>query len=428
LKTPAALGVDTKTALIHFQLFMKNKINGSRDQVHLVNRLVVGLAALGLVAVIAGGYFYLESNRVPETLKAVGPQVIRVGSDEIQLAAEQTLELKVGAVEALPFEARRDAIGIIDYNQDMAVQVFSPYQGRIGNLMVRAGDDVRAGQVLYTVQIPDLAAAASLLITTGGTLKVANQTQRRAQALYETQSIALKELQQNTADQQAADANYRAARKTLSLFGLVSKDIDDIDALRKVETEMPVRSPFAGRITARAGAIGQLVQPGSGTAPLMVANLQTLWMVASVPESEVASYSLGQAVAVKVAAYPDTAFSGKISYIGDVADAVTHRITVRAEVANGRHLLKPQMLANFDITLGRAVASVAVPANALAREGDGSISAWVTQDGTRFKRRKVQTGMTQAGMVQVLSGLALGEKIARDKALFLSNLYLITVN
>ncbi|MGS0757491.1 efflux RND transporter periplasmic adaptor subunit, partial [Roseateles sp. GG27B] len=224
-------------------------------------------------------------------------------------------------------------------------QVFSPYQGRIGNLMVRAGDDVRAGQVLYTVQIPDLAAAASLLITTGGTLKVANQTLRRAQALYETQSIALKELQQNTADQQAADANYRAARQTLSLFGLGSKDISDIDALRKVETEMPVRSPFAGRITARAGAIGQLVQPGSGTAPLMVANLQTLWMVASVPESELASYSLGQAVAVKVAAYPDAAFSGKISYIGDVADAVTHRITVRAEVANGRHLLKPQMLA-----------------------------------------------------------------------------------
>lgn len=96
-------------------------------------------------------------------------------------------------------------------------------------------------------------------------------------------------------------------------------------------------------------------------------------------EIQLASYSLGQAVAVKVAAYLDTAFSGKISYIGDVADAITHRISVRAEVSNGRHLLKPQMLANFDITLSRAVASVAVPFNALARDGDGSISAWVTQ-------------------------------------------------
>lgn len=334
----------------------------------------------------------------------------------------------MGIVESRTFESRRDAIGIIDFNQDMAVQVFSPYQGRIGSMLVRAGEDVTRGQVLYTVQIPDIASAASMLISTTGTLKVANQTLRRAEGLYETQSIALKELQQNTADQQAADAGYRAARKTLSLFGLTNKDIEDIEAQRKVDTEMQVRSPFAGRVTARAGAVGQLVQPGSGTAPLTVANLQTLWMVASVPESELASYSLGQLVSVRVTAYPDMTFTGKISYISDTADAATHRITVRAEVPNSKRLLKPQMLANFNITLGLPVSSVAVPANALAREGDGSISVWITQDGSRFKRRKVQTGMLQNGMVQVLTGLAPGEKIARDKALFLSNLYLITIN
>ena len=121
-------------------------------------------------------------------------------------------------------------------------------------------------------------------------------------------------------------------------------------------------------------------------------------------------------------------FVGKINYIADTADAVTHRITVRAEVSNSKRLLKPQMLATFTITLGLPVNSVAVPANALAREGDGTISVWVTQDGTRFKRRTVQTGLLQNGMVQVTNGLRAGEKIAKDKALFLSNLYLITVN
>ena len=86
------------------------------------------------------------------------------------------------------------------------------------------------------------------------------------------------------------------------------------------------------------------------------------------------------------------------------------------------------MLASFTISTGLPKSSVAVPANALAREGDGSISVWVTQDEIRFKRRKVQTGMTQNGIVQITDGLKVGEKIARDKALFLSNLYLITVN
>ena len=381
------------------------------------------------VAVILGlGVWYFKSGSTTEIVKPSAPQAVRIGTDEIQLTKEQLPELNVGPVASQSFESRRDAIGIIDFNQDKAVQVFSPYQGRIGSMLVRAGEDVTRGQVLYTVQIPDIASAASTLISTTGTLKVSNQTLQRAQALYETQSISLKELQQNTADQQAADAAYRAARKTLALFGLTDKDIEDIGAQRKVDTEMQVRSPFAGRVTARAGAVGQLVQPGSGTPPIVVADLQTLWMVANVPEAELAGYSIGQIVIVKVAAYPEMTFTGKINYISDSADPTTHRITVRAEVPNGKRLLKPQMLANFNITVGAPVDSIAVPANAVAREGDGSISVWVTQDGSRFKRREVKVGLFQNGKVQVISGLNAGEKIARDKALFLSNLYLITIN
>ena len=407
---------------------MKKNLHGLSASLRTIKPLYMALLGLSLLAILWFGYEYAHSNPPIEVAKKPAAQLIRTGPDEVQLTAEQTAELKVGAVETQTFLSSREAIGIIDYNQDMAVQVFSPYQGRIGAMNVHAGDNVTLGQVLYTVQIPDLASAASVLISTAGTLKVTSQTLRRAQALYETQSISLKELQQNTADEQAAEAGYHAARKTLALFGLVNKEIEEIEAKHKVDTEMQIRSPFAGRVTARAGAVGQLVQPGSGVAPVMVANLQTLWMVASVPETELASYQLGQAVSVKIQAYPDDDFSGKLNFISDSADAVTHRITVRAEVSNTKRLLKPQMLATFTISTGLPKSSVAVPANALAREGDGSISVWVTQDEIRFKRRKVQTGMTQNGMVQITDGLKVGEKIARDKALFLSNLYLITVN
>ena len=407
---------------------MKNQLHGLSASVRQIKPLYMALLGFGLVAFLGFGYEYAYSTPPQEVAKTPIVRLIRTGPDEVQLTNEQTAEMKVGVVEAETFLSSHEAIGIIDFNQDMAVQVFSPYQGRIGTMKVRAGENVTAGQVLYTVQIPDLASAASVLISTTGTLKVTTQTLQRAQALYETQSIPLKELQQNTADEQAAEAAYQAARKTLALFGLVNKEIEEIEAKHKVDTEMQIRSPFAGRVTARLGAVGQLVQPGSGTAPVMVANLQTLWMVASVPETELASYQLGQVVKVKVQAYPDEDFSGKINYISDSIDAATHRITIRAEVSNAKHILKPQMLASFNITTGLPKSSVAVPANALAREGDGSISVWVTQDGNRFKRRKVQTGMVQNGIVQVTDGLKTGEKIARDKALFLSNLYLITVN
>ena len=393
-----------------------------------VSPLLAALGGLGLVVCLGLAYWYTHSSPPAEAALAPPPAATRIGDDKLQLAPEQVHELNIGPVESKSFAIQREAIGIIDFNQDNSVQVFSPYQGRIGQLPVRAGDDVAKGQVLFTVQIPDLAAAASTLISASGALKTANETLQRAKTLYESQSIPLKELQQNTSDQQAADAAYRAARKTLALFGLSEREISEVESSRKVDTEMPVRSPFAGRVTARSGAVGQLVQPGANTATVTVANIQQLWMVANVPESEVGAYRLGQPVSVKVQAYPDQVFSGKVSYIGDAADPNTHRVVVRADVADRQHQLKPQMLATFTIQVGSPQNSPAVPENALARETDGSTSAWVTEDDQRFTRRRVQTGLTQDGLVQITQGLKVGEKVARDKALFLSNLYLITSN
>ncbi|MGS0758043.1 hypothetical protein ACVBEH_27195, partial [Roseateles sp. GG27B] len=91
---------------------MKKNISGSRDSVRPFNKLFAALLGLGLLGVLGGGYRYWEATPAAAPVKAFEPQVIRVGPDEIQLASEQTQELKVGAVESQPFEARRDAIGI----------------------------------------------------------------------------------------------------------------------------------------------------------------------------------------------------------------------------------------------------------------------------------------------------------------------------
>ncbi|CAM3840810.1 efflux RND transporter periplasmic adaptor subunit [Roseateles saccharophilus] len=389
----------------------------------LLQRRPLRIVASGVLVIGLGLLMFLRLQDAPKAApSAPSPAVLLLNGDTVRLDPAQVTELKLGPVETRPFQARREALGMIDFDQDHAVQVFSPYQGRIGRVLVRAGDEVRKGQVLYTVQIPDLAQAASALISAAGSLQVTSQTLQRAQGLAAGQSIPQKELQQNVADQQAADGAYRAARKTLGLFGLGSTDIDEIEKSRRVDTEMPVRSPLAGRVVARSAAEGLLVQPGAGNPPVMVADMRKLWMVASVPESEFGGYHLGQKLAVTVSAYPAKRFAGSLSYIGDVADPASHRIGLRAEVSDAGHLLRPQMLAQFTIELQAASDAPAVPENALAREGDGSISAWVTKDGQSFTRRKVVTGMTQDGSVQIVDGLKAGERIAKDRALFLSNL------
>ena len=191
--------------------------------------------------------------------------------------------------------------------------------------------------------------------------------------------------------------------------------------------DITVKSPIAGRVTARAGQNGLLVQPGADPAPVVISDMRSLWMVASVPESEMGDYRLGQSVQVRVPAWPDKVFSGKVSYIGDTVDADTRRLAVRAEVADPGHLLRPQMTAEFDIRTAPAQTSIAVPAQAVVREGNGNDVVWVAQDsdagGPRFVRRTVVRGLSDAGLVQITQGLAANEPLARRNALFLSSLY-----
>ncbi len=351
----------------------------------------------------------------------------KVAAETVRVSLDQLPALNVGTAVQRDFADRRQTLGIIDFDQDRTVAVSVAYTGRVAKVLAKAGDDVRAGQVLYTVFVPDVAQAASTLISTSGTLRATTETLRRAQVLAKDDSIPQKEFQQNQADQQAADAAYRSARKSLQLFGLGDAEIARIERDRAVDVEMPVKSPIDGRVTARNVQPGLLVQPGAGSPPFTVADMRKLWMVASVPESEYPLYKVGQAVAVRVQAWPGRSFAGRIAYVGDTVDPATHRLSVRADITDIQHELRPQMLADFSITLSAPQAGVAVPATAVVRETNGRNVVWVegTSDpqGQRFVRRHVVRGREDGDVVQISDGLRAGERIVQRNALFLSNLY-----
>jgi cobalt-zinc-cadmium efflux system membrane fusion protein len=119
---------------------------------------------------------------------------------------------------------------------------------------------------------------------------------------------------------------------------------------------------------------------------------------------------------------PGRVFKSKISAMAANVDPTTHRVTLRAEIHDPAHELRPGMLANFVIHTGAPVASPAVPLNGVVREGDGTMSVWVTTDGRHFERRTVRIGLRQNQYDQILAGVKSGETIAVDGAIFLSNL------
>jgi cobalt-zinc-cadmium efflux system membrane fusion protein len=380
----------------------------------LVSVLILGLLIWGFIHLLSG----LRKPPAPK----VTPKVENV----LQINVEQAKEIKIGLVATYDFQEVREAVGVIDFDRYKTADVHSPYQGRINKIFVDAGHDVKKGQVLYTVIAPDVAQASSALLSAAGALKQANETLKRARDLFEFKSISQKELEQNIADQQSAEANFNANKKLMGLYGFSEAEIDQAIMTKKVDIELNIRSPITGRIISRNASTGQLVQPGVAPAPIVVSDINHLWMVAQVPESEVPYYKVGQSVIVKVQAYKDKLFPGKIVYLGDSVDPATRRLTLYAQIRDPDRELRPQMLASFNIEITKPEPYPAVPAGAVVRENNGTRVVWMTQDGQLFKRRVVKIGITQAGLVQILDGLQAGEQIALNKALYLSNSYSVS--
>lgn len=235
---------------------------------------------------------------------------------------------------------------------------------------------------------PATVQAESTLIGAAATLEVTNKELARAKALGETNGIAQKELEQATSDQQTAQAALKAARDAVRALGETDADINQMIAAGRLESEPPKHR----------------------------------WAVANVIESDAPLIQVGQPIEVRVTAYADRTFKGKISKIYATVDPNTHREEVRCEIEDPNDELRVGMLANFTVRIRNPVEETAIPANGAVREGDGTMTAWVTTDRHYFTQRVMKTGLQEDGEVQILGGLRPGELVVTDGAIFLDNM------
>jgi membrane fusion protein, heavy metal efflux system len=386
------------------------------------------MALLAIAVVAYGGWRFSQSSK-PELGAATranaelnpASNTPAQAKDAVELSDLQLASVKVEPVEDHDFPVEKEAVGSIDFDQDMSVQVFTPYQGRIIALYGAIGDDVKKGQTLFTVDSPDLLQAESTLIAAAGVLELTTRNLARLRELYKTLAVSQRDLDQATSDQQTAEGNLRAGRDAVRIFGKTDADIDRMIADRSADPTLVVPSPITGRITARNAAPGLFVQPGSTPAPYIVADINLMWMLADVTEADSPAFRLGQQVQVSLNAFPGRTFEGKITTIGASVDPNTRRVVVRSEIKDPQHELRAGMFANFVIRVGPPVRSPGIPSDGVVREGDGTMTVWVTADRRRFTKRTVKIGGISGGYRQILEGVRVGELVATEGALFLSN-------
>jgi len=395
------------------------------------------LALVGVVALVAliGGFgVRLVVAPLANQPESAAPQT---PTGSFQPTREQWAGIKVATVQATTFRPERLTEGNIAIDDDLTTPVFSPYSGRVIKLIAKLGDHVERGAPLMAVAATEFVQAQNDLITAAASLKTARSqlnlatlAEHRQRALYAVKGAALKDWQQAQADLTSAQNTLRAqeialsaVRNRLRILGKSDQEIALIEngAAQRMEPVAYVVAPIGGTVTQRQVGLGQnilSVQSGASTPVYTIGDLSTVWLVANAREADAPLIHVGEPLEVRVLAFPERVFKARISWVAPSIDANTHRLPVRADVENPDGALKPLMFARFSIITGPAGKAPAVPEDAIVYEGDIA-RVWVARDNGSIVSRAIRIGEASSGMIEVLDGLAAGEKIVTSGTLFI---------
>jgi len=400
---------------------------GSVSSLALGPRLQLALVAV-LVAVALLAYWLLGRDAaLPHEAEVAAPP-----PGTFRPTQSQWEGLVLAPVMERVFRAEEIADGAIAIDDDLTTPIFSPYSGRVTKLFAKAGDEVKAGAPLLAVNAAefvqgqnDLLAAHAALNTARAQQKLTAINAKRQAELYQAKGASLRDREQAEADLAAANAALATAetalaavRNRLRILGKSDEEIAGLETARKMNPEAIVTAPIEGTVTQRQVGLGQFIQSGASNPVFAIGNLRTAWLVAYVREADAPHIRLGDPVEVRVLAFPERIFKAKLSYIAPMIDPATHRLAVRADVENADGALKPQMFASFSILTGPDRSALAVPDFAVLREGNEA-RVWVEAAGHTLALRPIRVGRVRDGLVEVVEGLALGDKIVTSGTIFI---------
>jgi cobalt-zinc-cadmium efflux system membrane fusion protein len=330
---------------------------------------------------------------------------------------QQLKTFTVETVQTHAFVSEELTEGKIGVNGDRATPVISPYSGRVTRVIAGLGDTVKAGAPLATVEASEFVQAQNDLKVAAAQVKLARINETRKHALYDAKGGSLQDWQQAQADLASAETALNAVRNRLQIFGKTPVDIANLESLQAMNPVATIVAPLAGVVVDRQVGPGQYLQAG-GAPVFTIADPSSVWLLANVREADSGSVNLGQPVEVRVLAYPKRIFKARVTYVAAVVDPVTHRLPVRAEIDNHDLALKPEMFATFRIVTSGATESPAVPAAAVVYEG-AAAHVWVVAGDGLVAYRAIRTGRSDDGLVEVLDGLKIGERIVTKGGLFI---------
>jgi len=301
------------------------------------------------------------------------------GAVVVSPARIQTLGVRTAAVERRAVDATVRASGRVEIDERRQVVVAPRFEGWIERLHVNAvGDVVNKGQPLFTAYSPELQSA-------GEELRIAERLARESAAHDPLASESARRLGEAT----------RARLRNLQVAGQ--------SGARQV-----FHTPASGVVLEKMAVEGGRFM--AGEALFRIADLSRVWIIADLYEQDLARVQVGQGAQVVLDAWPGRSFAARVGYLYPTLDTATRSTRVRLELDNAEGLLRPGMFAQVALAVGDITPKTVVPGSAIIDDGERRVVLRALGEG-RFKPQAVKLGERGREWVEVLEGVAEGERV-----------------
>ncbi|OPY70855.1 MAG: Cation efflux system protein CusB precursor [Syntrophorhabdaceae bacterium PtaU1.Bin034] len=386
-------------------------------------------AVLGLflVLIAIGVYFGLRHRtdaappaitrgETPSTTADTSPEVTGVPTDQpatVEIPAEKRHMMGIRTVEAAvkPIKKTLRTSGRVEYDERKVTTVSIKVEGWIERLYADyTGKRVRKGAPLADIYSPELLSVQLEylnLITWKPNLGL--RTTRTMEF-----SLGDRFNQVGRLTIYDLDPMVDVVKQKLALWEIPEEMVKELETSRKAIRTLTVKSPVDGYVYQKPVVKGSRVGPGDKIVDIV--DLSSVWILADIYEYELPFVREGQPARITLSYYPHKEFRSKVDLIYPSLSGQTRTAKARFVIPNPQGILKPQMFANVEMELDLG-SRLSVPENAILDTGTRQL-AYVDVGEDNFVAREVKTGYRADGVVEIVSGIKAGEKVA-SSAVFL---------
>jgi membrane fusion protein, heavy metal efflux system len=342
-------------------------------------------------AILAGGLMILFScnNKTAET------------TTRSPFCLTDTLQ-KNATIEPVKLQIVKNAIalsGKIEANEDKWVKVYPVVSGLVTEMKVQLGDYVVKGQTLAIIKSGEIADFQGQLSYARASIKIAEKNVTSARDLYKSGLVTEKEVLTAETELEKASADLKRMEQTTSIYGAKNNAFQTITA------------PVSGYVIEKNITDQMQYRVDAGQPFFIIANLEEVWVMASVFESDIAKIKLGYDADINVIAYKDKTFTGKVDRIFSILDPQSRVMKVRVKIPNKNNLLKPEMFAQITIRYNdNSYQLPAIPSQAIIFDKNRNY-VMVYKDKCNIETREIEIYEVSGNITYIKSGLKEGEKI-----------------